>query len=245
MHWSGYSFLEATFRLLDQAFADKRVFTRFCLLSGVDYPIKPMDLVARGIARDAEQIRINTKIDLKGDSLFDRRIRRRYLGDNRFTNARTGPWLVNRIARTIEARTSRRFPFDVPIYKGLSWCCLTRQGVGHILDVRARQPNLVNWFRGVDIPDENLFHTLLMASPRAPFISQTFERPETLQKHVSGVHYVDFDNPNPGLPRTFVAEDYGRLVESPALFARKFSTGLSLPLLDRIDRELHGASPSA
>jgi hypothetical protein len=239
-HWCGYSVVEAIFRLLLAAVSHERRFTRFVLLSGVDYPIKPLPVIGKRLAPDVEQIQVSRKVDPAGDTVFDLRARRIFLGDNALTNPRTAPRLINRLVRRIEALTSRKFPDDTPLYEGPTWWALTRDAVEHCLEVRRNQPSYVNWFRGVEIPDEYLFQTILMASDRADLITQCYQQPATIHDYIHGIHYVDFASGNPALPRTFVLEDYGRLVQSEALFARKFSLERSGPLLDLIDQEIHG-----
>jgi len=50
--------------------------------------------------------------------------------------------------------------------------------------------------------------------------------------------YIDWENPNPNVPRTFVKEDFYRIAISPKLFARKFELTKDPEILELIDQKL-------
>ncbi|HEY5072077.1 MAG TPA: beta-1,6-N-acetylglucosaminyltransferase [Caulobacteraceae bacterium] len=72
VHWCGFTMVEATHRLLTRAFDDPVGFERFFLLSGADYPIKPIEEIGRALEADRELIQIDRKLVEHGGGPFDR-----------------------------------------------------------------------------------------------------------------------------------------------------------------------------
>jgi hypothetical protein len=239
IHWGGYSMVQATFRLIAEARAFGP-FTRFVLLSGMDMPIKPLETIRKRLKGDTEIIRIDRALDPAGDSHFDRCANRVYLGDHRLTNPRsTIPKLPSLIRRLEPYLRNGPYP-PIPIYYGPQWWCLTRAGVDEAVRFAAENPAIMTWFSHTRCPDEMVFHTIIRNSPLAAHISHDLTRGDgEREPHLNGAHFADWDRPNPAAPRTLVAEDLPLLLESEALFGRKFDTERSADLIDAL-LELHG-----
>lgn len=62
IRWAGFNIVRATLRLIEKAWAHPTVFDRFCLLSGSDYPVSPMERIRRDLASDREFIRADRKL---------------------------------------------------------------------------------------------------------------------------------------------------------------------------------------
>lgn len=237
VHWCGYSMIAATLNLIHCAAASTARPTRFVLMSGVDYPIKPIDRIGQVLSGDEEFIQIDRQIDPTGTSQFDRCLNRRYLGDNSFLNRRSRLPVIPGLVRKIEQRWVRSHPKGLKVFYGPQWWSLTGKAVTEVLAYIDNNPTVVKWFTGVRTPDESMFHTILKTTSRSANIAydatRLGEQPFGANRHA--LHYVDWTNPNPSLPRTLELSDLDALTQSGALFARKMSSSRSSALLDALD----------
>jgi Core-2/I-Branching enzyme len=235
VHWRGFSMTRATLNLIRAALSAEPDLKRFVLLSGVDYPVRPISEILAAVGEDLERIRVDRALDPAGEGWFDRCASRVFLGDNALLNPRTGRHRVARLARALEARTRRR-PYGETIYYGPQWWALTRAAIDIVLAADREDRRKIVWFRYACTPDEMVFQTLLRNSERASNIEQDATRgPITWHAYRVGLHYVDFDNPNPDAPRTLTLSDLESIRASGALFARKMDLMRSAELMSALD----------
>jgi hypothetical protein len=244
VHWCGYSTSVAILNLLRHAMASNPRFSRFVLLSGVDYPVLPMKRIREVISEDREYIQIDRETDPDGTSQYDLCLNRRFLGDNRLLNPRTARAKVDQVVRRLENRWVRLYPKGLRVFYGPTWWSVTRDGAAEVLRYVAENRAVARWFAGARVPDESLFHTILKASSRSEEIAfdgtRVGEPPFGMHRHA--LHYIDWTNRNPNLPRTLELSDLEAITASGALFARKMSSSRSAELLDSLD-EACGAEP--
>lgn len=235
VYWCGYSTTQATLDLIRTAVAAQPDLERFVLLSGADYPVRPIGEIMNVLDQDVEWLRIDRALDPEGDGWFDRCANHGFLGDNSLLNPRSGRYRLSQLARMVEARWRRR-PYGRTIYYGPTWWGLTRAAIDIILAVERDTAEAIGWFRYARVPDEMVVHTLLKHSARAGHIAldATCETP-TWHRFLAGLHYVDFENPNPDAPRTLDLGDLEEIRASGALFARKVDPVRSASLLQALD----------
>ena len=244
VHWCGYSTSAAILNLLRHAMASDLRPERFVLLSGVDYPVQPMDRIREVISEDREFIQIDRETDPDGTSQYDRCLNRRFLGDNKVLNPRTAPARVEEFVRRLEDRWVRRYPKGLRVFYGPTWWTLTREGAAEVLRYVEENRAVARWFAGARVPDESLFHTILKTSSRSEeieFDATRLDEP-SFGMHRHALHYVDWTNRNPNLPRTLELSDFAQIKASGALFARKMDSSRSAELLDALD-EACGVEP--
>jgi len=240
-YWGGFTMVEATQRLLRRAFAAPATFERFFLLSGVDYPIKPIGEIGRALEGDVEILQVDRQLVQDGTGPFDRCANQLFLGDSAILNSRTGAPVLRNAARFFERATRRRWPAGLRIYQGPSWWCLTRDAVSAFLDVWDEPDSYIPWFRLSRSPAEMVFQTVLAASARRDHIKRDFTRVERPpgEDFVQGAHYVDWRAPRRKAPVTLRLGDLPALLASEALFARKLDLVQSAGLMDALDA-VHG-----
>lgn len=112
---------------------------------------------------------------------------------------------------------------------GSQWWCLSREALEYLSGFLDNNPKVLRFFKGVPIPDEMSFQTLLHSSPFQQAVVS------------DDLHYVDFDRPNPTYPRILDKTDVDRLRASAKLFARKFDIARGAGIFDLIDREFLSA----
>lgn len=241
VYWCGFSTTRSILATVRAAVAAYPASERFVLLSGVDYPIRPIDQIMATVSEDVERIAVDRQLNWRGTHWLDTYANRVFLGDNKLLNPRTAKPLASRLARAAERHLPRLRPHRLPVYHGAGWWALTRAAIDIVLRTERDDPQLLTWFRHARVADELVFQTLLMSSPRAAFIQYTPGHDQGRPNHLSGVHYVDWTRPNPDLPRTLDLNDLERMLASGGLFARKIDPVRSVSLMEALDRLAHAA----
>jgi Core-2/I-Branching enzyme len=213
-HWGGFGHVQATLKGIDALLASGSDFDHVVLLTGQDYPIKPLAEIERFFAehRGTSFMAYN---ELPSKSWSPRggldRVEYRHLRW-RGHHVRL-PW-------------KRPFPAGVRPYGGGAYWNLSRACVEHVARFAESRPDVVDFFRRVDIPDEIFFQTVLMNSELADSVVN------------DNLRHIDWTRgPRPAL---LEAGDLPALGASPKLFARKFDVLHDADILDLIDTELLG-----
>jgi hypothetical protein len=81
----------------------------------------------------------------------------------------------------------------------------------------------IRYFSRVIVPDESYIKTVLLNTPQLTFANYAWM-------------YADFSETKSGHPRTLSKDDYSKLVQSEAYFARKFESNSEV--LDLLDRRI-------
>jgi hypothetical protein len=211
-HWGGFGHVRATLKGIDALLASGSDFHHVVLLTGQDYPIKPLAEIERFFAehRDSSFMAYNA---LPSESWSPRggldRIEYRHWRW-RGPHVRL-PW-------------KRRFPAGAAPYGGGAYWNLSRACVEHVARFVESRPDVVDFFRHVDIPDEVFFQTVLMNSELAGSVVN------------DNLRYIDWTRG--ATPALLEARDLPALRASPKLFARKFDVFHDGKILDLVDTEL-------
>ncbi|KAE9609714.1 putative glucuronosyltransferase [Lupinus albus] len=122
----------------------------------------------------------------------------------------------------------RNVPTAYRLFTGSAWMMLSRQFVEYCLWGWDNLPRLVL-----------MYHANVLSSPEGYFhtvICNAEEFRNTTVNH--DLHFISWDNPPKQHPHYLTIDNYQRMVDSNAPFARKF--GRNEPVLDKIDNELLG-----
>jgi len=213
LYWGGFGHVRATLEGLDELYRRSAQFDYVALLTGQDYPIKPVSTIERTLAESGG--RSFMAYDRLPGGLAD--------GMKRITH-----WHSRRIGVPrgwhLSLPVGRRFPQGLAPYGGSSYWWLSREAVDYVRRFLADEPGFYRFFKHVDIPDEIVFHTILMNSP--------------LRDRVVNDELRHVDWTREPLPAIFGASDLETLRRSPKLMARKFDGTLDSEILDLIDSEL-------
>lgn len=216
-NWGGFSLVQATLDSLIEIQASGKPFTYVNLLSGSDYPIKPIrdfhSMLTRSMGLSFFEY------EIEGTSWWDEaqpRLRNYHWVDCQFPGKNGLQALVNRIT------PSRTPPGRMAIVGRSQWFTVYAGHVRHILDFVRNNPAYVRFFRYTWGPDEFFFQTILYNSPyRDQLINDN-------------LRYIDWSTGQPS-PRVLTIDDAQLLHSSDKWFARKFDPQISGPLLDEID----------
>ncbi len=212
VEWAKLGVVQATLEAIREAADSGRIFSRYTLLSGSDYPIKHKSLIHKRLTEaGGEFLRIDRKLTLAPEDTHRRVLRD--LPDGRYFA-------------------------DFSAFHGSMFWSLSAACVRFVLDFVDANPAYLDIHGHVVAPDEVFFHSLLKRSPFAGAISQDFSDGVHPDHTHHANHFIDWPNFN---RRKLVLEtrDFDALLASDALFARKFDERRSRHLLDMLDREVH------
>jgi len=222
--WGHFGIIQAFLNGIKMAIDSGVDFEYLIFMSEQDYPIKPKDEIITTLSRDPSMSYLHN-YSLPDDQLY-------LGGKDRYE--RYHPAFIARvirkrsIERKIESTISnilkikRVFPIGMTPYAGSGYCSLTRECVCYIDDFVNENPGFVRFFKHVWAPDEMFFHTIIMNS--------------RLKDKVVNDNLINvvWDRPGPQ-PAMMTKEDYDLLIESSALFARKFDVRTNQEIMDMLD----------
>jgi Core-2/I-Branching enzyme len=257
VYWGGISMIEAILSLIKAALVSKENFSHLVLISGADYPIKPVSTFYDFLKGNADRQFIKF-INLNESPEPDKR----RLSDYWFMEPLQPFYndsLLRRFLQKLFHLGVTKKPLDnlSPTWGSGNWA-ITPDCAAFILQYLEKNPDFLNFYKYAHAPDEHLFHTIVANSP---FIQNAGGfREEIKWPHEVSNITLNFEG------RIFVENDYefledlsldrtptrqrmsselSNLIEtceifnqSDFFFARKFTTEQSSGLLNLIDNHL-------
>jgi len=218
IYWAGFSIVEATLLLMRSACARKS-YDYFCLLSGFDYPIKPLAEFRAFLKKNEgrEFIDANNLLQTRpADAVRYQKFRIACPGN-----------AVTRIAqRMVDGAGFKREMYGgMTPYIGSQWWTLTGACIEYVLRMVDGDPSLLRFFRHTMVPDEMFFQTLIMNSE--------FKN-RVVPNNLREINW----KPGAAHPLVLREPDFGRLLASDKYFARKFDEGVDARVLSMLDQHL-------
>lgn len=217
-HWGDFGHVRATLKGIRHLLSHEVSFDYAVLLTGQDYPLRPPEAIESFLA------------EAVGRS-FMRNWPLPYPNwDGRGGLDRFESWHFIRYRRGLHLRVPlrRRLPGSLRPYGGTPYWCLSRAVIESVDRFVQSNPSFVRFFEHVFVPDELFFQTIVMNSALREGVVD------------DDLRYTDWERmPAPAI---LGASDFPKLIESGALFARKFDPAVDARILDlldsHIDREL-------
>lgn len=231
--WGGFGIVQATLNGIEAALASGG-WSHLFLLSGQCYPIKTDSDIANhcNTHREISWVQhfpvpsLHSWQEEKGGLL-------------RFTRAHfydaPNPFLRRWLPRFSRRGFSlpRRPPPDLPLFGGSQFWGLSHEAARYVSDFCHARPEMVRYFRYVAIPDEHFIQTVLGGSPLAQDGQIVCDTP----------HYLAW-NEHTKRPVALNQTHLSFLLQSSALFARKFVQGESDSLIALLENSNEGATLS-
>lgn len=248
-----WSLCEAELLLLTEA--QKIGYRYYILLSGQDYPIKPVRDFVSLLYKTYPKPYIHTIRQTDGNWVkaafshtrtycYSKEIVRRIyriassIGINKVRG-------LNRLLGIVDSVSTFWGPSvyedlrkhaAVEVYGGSQWWALPDIAVNELLNDIVAHPNVVKWLRCSIAPDETFFQTMVMRTSVANLV-------DVNRDPVQGeMTYANFVSPRNKVknchPYIITEEDWYWLKERPEYFARKFDVDISTKILDVLDREI-------
>ena len=214
-YWGGFGVVEAALEGLRQVVLHQLQPSHILLLSGQDYPLHSNEAIRRFFlhAGDASFIDYGPLPDYQqypasgGQHLYERW---HFMGQCYFHVGL--PWV------------KRRMPLKMQPFKGSAYWNMSYASARYLLNFIDRNPQVTQFFKYVLTPDELFFQTILLnAHQPLPVVADH-------------LRYTDWAAASsPMHPKTLTIDDYARLANSPALFARKFDESADSTILQMLD----------
>jgi Core-2/I-Branching enzyme len=215
--YGGFGHVKATIKGIHELFRQRLPFDYVILLTGQDYPIKSNRQIADFFSGHdgrsfMEYFALPSEEWQHGG--MDRiqswhfRMRGRYLvfpPDSGFC-------------------IRRRFPLGLQPFGGSAYWCLSRECAEYIHLFLRSTPSYIRFFKYVNVPEEMFFQTIVLNSPLKGRVVN------------DDLRYLDWRNPAiAGGPAVLSKQDFGEIMTSHDLFARKFDMTHDAEILDMID----------
>lgn len=240
--WAGFNMVLATLHLIRAALKSGGDYSHLVLLSGLDYPIKPV-VTLKNLLNDHPGKEFIRFINVNDSPEHYLKIYRRLSFKNPFLSPVSIPVLgkaivlldkVTRKALTLLFKFYRKKPLKniIPCF-GSQWWAITPQCARYIVDYADKHPAFLKYFRTSFGPDEYFFHTIVGNSP---FLNQAggFQQYESRgTSKMANLHVI-----HPSLSKVYTISDFDGLRDSDKYFVRKITTASSKELVEKINHEL-------
>ena len=223
--WGGYSMVQASLNLLGTALSAPVAYDYYCLLSGSDYPLKPVSHIEEHFRKHRGSEFINL-VEIPNATVSKPlgRITQYWLDATDVQRCMIPPRTALKISRFVGKldlhRDHQRALGDLKPYAGSQWWALTRAAALHVMQFVATRPRVVRYFRNTYIPDESFFQTIIGNSAFKENVRRNLTFTDWSRKHGPYPAVVDDDHLQFFRSGDVTADDaYGK---GPLFFARKF-----------------------
>ena len=228
VHWGGYSVLQTELFLLQQAYNDG-IADYYHILSGQDYPIKPLSyfltFFEKHSGRDFMEFEAHS-IAQWATPFFDRY---RYTFFNDMIDGRS-PAGRAFTGKVLQLQTQHNVcqpppPVFSEIYKGSQWMSLSSTSVSQILTYTHKQPSFYHWLERTFAPEETYIQTILLNQKTEPAVNDN-------------LRFILWTGENGNNPSNLSLQHWEQIVKSNALFARKMEPPYCTELIKVIDETI-------
>ncbi len=225
VYWGHYSQIVCELNLLESVLTSGMEYSYIHLISGVDMPLKTQDEIHdfcdkhmgnEFIQFDNSDFNLR---DLKEKTEYPYYWGRHLRLDGLYS--KTVGRIMFHISRMIVKGLRLRSHYDIELHKGPQWFSITK-GLAHWL-VNNRK-DILKTFKNVWCPDEMMVQTFTLISPFANNISSR-----------GNLRKIDWER---GAPYTWQDGDFDELINSDAMFARKFAMQQTLELINKLTKYL-------
>jgi hypothetical protein len=221
VRWASYSFLNAIIQSFKEVLGKGIPYDFLSLMSGQDYPIKPVTDFYQKLERNPTKNFISFEEDGTWWKHAITRIHKYHFTNFGFRGKYKLQFFLNFIL------PNRKFPLPYVLYGGPRAMCMTLSAecAAYVVEFIGKNKSLRRFIRFTWGPDEFVIPTLIMNSPfRESVINDNF-------------YYIDWTRGGVN-PKILSTEDYNQLISSDKLMARKFEMSGQENILDLLDKKL-------
>lgn len=236
VHWGGTSVLDCEMSLIRLAYNESDA-ECFHLISGQDYPIRPLCQFLSYFEKHwdderKEFIQFTHMPNPRWEKNTFRRFQYFYPYDLAGDRANPKEWVAKQVMEQQMRGIKRSLPDEFDhIYGGSQWFSISRDAVKTLLDYTSQHPSFYKRMWMTFAPEESYVATVLVNRLGE-------ERIENCN-----LRFIRWKNENGNCPANLGMEHFRYLVETDSLFARKIDFPCSTKLLEQIDRYLHYDTP--
>ena len=225
-NWGGFSFVKAVINALEEILNSHASFDYYNLMSGQDYPIKPIHQIVTYLEKNVGKSFISYDEDYTRD--WWRHAVSRYQ-EYHFTDfSFKGRYIVQAVINKIMPK--RKFPLPMKMYGSSisSWWTLQADCAKYLVDFAKKETKLIKFMELTWGADEFFYATILMNSPLKDSIVNDNLRLITWEDGLAN-------------PLILKLKDFKLIKDSRKLFARKFDIKVDLDILKEVDEKLLNA----
>lgn len=229
VHWGGFSMLKSELDLLKLALKESDA-TYFHLISGQDYPIKPLNVFIEFFERHNGKNFLEFKhipfAARDGNGYF----RFQYYMPYDWVDARNkkGKDIIHKCYKwQKKIGIKRRIPDQFyHLYGGSQWFSITREGAETLLCYTRKSPAFYRRMKYTFASEESYITTVLVnLLPQAKIVN-------------NNLRYIRWLKENGNNPSNLGKEHFSSIINSNAFFARKMENPYYKPLIELIDKYL-------
>lgn len=231
VRWGNESQVQCEMFLITQAL-NQGYHDYYHIISGADYPIKGLEEIKGFLECNSGKEFIHFD-SLKADNATLKRVLfyhplNQYYKETKFRFFHKSVFLVDDLCVNIQSlfKIKKECPYKI-IQKGCNWCSFTHSLAKFIISQREKINKLV---KGSRCADEIFIQTVVVNSD---FVSNLY-LPEFKNDYRSCIRYIQWDDRNKKSPKILTLKDYDKLMQSEALFGRKFNSKKSRELLEKL-----------
>lgn len=219
-NWGGYSFVKAILCSVKEVIGSTEKYAFINLMSGQDYPLKPMDELYRFLKH-------RTGISFISYELVDNGWWKHAVTRFKFYHftdyKMKGRYMLQKLANAL--MPYRKFPLNINLYgsSNSSWWILSTDAAEYLVNFIENNSKLNRFMQFTWGSDEFLIATVLMNSPFKDKIVN------------NNLRYIDWSEGGPH-PKILSVHDLQPLLETDNFFARKFDIKVDAEILDLIDQ---------
>lgn len=240
VRWGTLLEVDYQMALLEAAVSHPHYFDRIFFLSGMDYPLWSNRritewLTAQGDREILQGINMNTPHIAEQQRNLYRHSRPLFqLLGNRWDQR------LSIVCRKLLAAVGYRKRLSLTVggeqwnlYKGSAWWCISQELADHVLQTYQSRPEIRRYFRDSFGQAETVVQTIAFNTPEWADRCMLTEGEYPGLDALTPLHYIVYKP----VIRVMTAEDWPALASCGRMFARKFRTGVSDEVLDRIDKD--------
>ena len=220
--WGQVSIVRAELLLFSAALQQKSPYAYYHLLSGVDLTLKSKDEIHAFFAKHQGKEFLHCGFDEASMCVALKRVSRHYLFLRALCKRKKA---ISEVFKKILSKSVlgvekiaryRRYSLKQKFYYGSQWGSFTHDFCEYLVK---HSDEVLDTFSHTFCPDELYKQTVIMSSPFAERLyAKNAVSNECTQR------FIDWSREKDGHPHIFDSEDYDLLVNSPYMFARKFSS---------------------
>lgn len=225
--WGSLGLVKAVLAGIEAAVRCGKKFDHLILLSGQDYPVKSNEQIDDFLQQNKDKnfleyfpLPCPAKWKPNG-GLY--RVNKYFLGLK--THQKYAAKTANFLGILIPSLQRKTYD-GMKAFAGSMWWVINMYAARYIVRFVAMNPRYLLFHRFTFAPDELFFHMILLNA-----------NDENIKTSIvnNDLHYIRWKNIDASHPETIRKEDIGELVDSEALFARKFDAAADMEILDLVD----------
>lgn len=232
VRWGSISQVEVEMLLLKEAFQNGP-YVYYHIISGVDLLLKKPETICRLLSAQPNKEYVSFWQSSSHKRDLRRKVERMYLFTNHLKDKGTLVHAITAFIRNTSLAIQKAIgyhrtpPNNITFYKGSNWASITESFCQYVLQ---EEPKIHTYLTHTLCPDEIFLQTLLYNSPFKRNIYQL----GTEDTQPSSLRKIDWQR---GSPYTWTNNDITELLQSEALFARKFSSQ-NIEVVKAIDQSI-------